>query len=57
MECLNCDNKNQNKDIYCRQCGIKITKPFYYVIVNILIFIFSMLAVGIIALFIASFFV
>lgn len=57
MKCLNCENPIQENDIYCPKCGIKIIKSAYYVIANIFIFIFTVLIIGLVALFIASFLV
>ena len=57
MNCVNCENKIEQNDKYCRKCGIKIEKNAYYVLVNIMIFIAIIAIIGIIVLFIASFLV
>ena len=40
-KCLNCKNSNKDFDKYCRNCGCVLNKNYYYIIINILIIMFS----------------
>lgn len=55
-KCVNCNGIIRNSDIYCRNCGIKIEKNWYYVFVNIGITLLSLAILFIIVMLIAAFF-
>lgn len=56
-KCLNCKNINKDKDIYCRNCGTKLHKGYYYILINIAT-IFTIIGIILMTiLFIASFIV
>lgn len=57
IKCLNCKKDTRDDDKYCRNCGTKIRKNSYYVILNILNFIFIIILIFIVLLFIASYFI
>lgn len=42
-ECINCKAKNKDMDIYCRNCGCKIKSNSYYVLINIMISLSSLI--------------
>ncbi len=56
-ECLNCHSKNKEKDLYCRNCGIKLHKNIYYVFINIFTIIIVIAIIFVLTLFIASYMV
>lgn len=54
-KCLNCQSVNKENDIYCRNCGSKLYKSTYYILVNIATIFVIMGLILMTALFIASF--
>lgn len=57
IKCVNCKSDCRDTDRYCRNCGIKIRKPIYYVVMNILIVFFTIDLVLAMLLLIASYIV
>lgn len=56
-KCLNCQSVNKEKDIYCRNCGAKLYKSNYFVLINIATIFVIIGLILMTALFIASFIV
>lgn len=56
-KCMNCKLDTRDDDIYCRNCGVRVTNNLYYVFTNIVIFIIIALIIILIAIFVASYFV
>ena len=56
-KCINCKWDVRDTDIYCRNCGCRLQSNKSYVITNILIILIIVGLVGMIALFVASYFV
>lgn len=54
-ECVNCSRSCLKSDKYCRKCGIMLKSGMYYVIINIINFIISVLFIAVIALLILSY--
>ena len=54
-KCYNCKNINKENDKYCRSCGYKINKSYYYILINILTIIGFILLIFIMIIFILSF--
>jgi hypothetical protein len=50
-KCINCNNINKDKDIYCRNCGLKIKSNSHYILMNVLTFFSIMLLIFVIILF------
>ena len=56
-KCLNCQNINKDKDSYCRNCGTKLHKSCYYILINIATILIITGLILMTILFIASFIV
>ena len=56
-KCINCCKNNRDKDIYCRNCGVKLKSNIYYIIINTLTIISCIIFISIILLCIAVFLV
>ena len=56
-KCLNCKNINDDKDIYCRNCGTKLHKSYYYILINITTILIIIGLILMTILFITSFIV
>lgn len=56
-KCLNCKKINKDGDAYCRNCGTKLHKNYYYILINIATIILIIGLILITSLFIASFIV
>lgn len=53
--CYNCENPIQDKDKFCRNCGCPIESNSHYIFINVLIAFATIVILGLIALFIASY--
>lgn len=56
-ECNNCRKVIRNGDKYCRNCGIRILKPYQSVLINIVKIVLIVTLVIMIAMFIVSYFI
>ena len=55
--CSNCYKVIRNNDKYCRNCGMKILKPYQIVLINIIKVILTIMFIMMIITFIVSYFV
>lgn len=55
IKCVNCNGDCRDTDKYCRNCGIRIRKSFYYILMNILITIFTIILILTLLLLIVSY--
>lgn len=56
-KCINCESNIRETDIFCRNCGCKVHKNSYYILINFAIVIISIGLLLLLALFIASYFI
>lgn len=56
-KCVNCQSINKDTDIFCRNCGAKLHKSIYYVLINIGTILVILGIIFMIILFIASYMV
>ena len=50
-KCINCNSINKDKDLYCRNCGLKIRSNNHYILMNVLTFLSIVFLLIVIALF------
>lgn len=55
--CQNCKKVVRNTDYYCRNCGIKILKPYQIVLINITKVLLIIIFIIMIIMFIFSYFI
>lgn len=56
-ECNNCRKVIRDGDKYCRNCGIRVLKPYQSVLINIIKVLLILIIVIMIVMFIVSYFI
>lgn len=57
IKCINCNSDCRDSDSYCRNCGIRLKKSAYYIMMNIFTFLFASAIIFMVIIFIASYLV